>query len=100
MPLIGVFDDEGDFRVSLRDPLPATDAVNRRGIVTVDDDKCGARMIIHVAEVMRLGGAELGLRRRETQVMSFRTASIVELDERGFVRGRYRSQRPCHGRMR
>lgn len=96
-PLMGVFDDEGEFRVGEVEPLPPSDTVNRPGIVGVDDDERSATVIIHGAEVLRLGGTKLWLHRCEAQVMGFLTASVVKLDQRGFIRGRYRSQCPRHG---
>ena len=88
LSLMRVFDDESEFRVSLREPLPASYAVNPPGIVRIGDNECAARMIIHAAEVMRLGGTKLWLRRCEPKVVSFLTALVVELDQLGFVRGR------------
>ena len=42
LPLIGVFDDEGEFRVGEVEPLPPSDTVNRPRIVRGDDDECSA----------------------------------------------------------
>jgi hypothetical protein len=46
---------------------------------------------------MCLGGTKLWLRPAETQVLSFLAASVVKLDQRGFIRGRYRPQCPVPG---
>ena len=54
-------------------------------------------MIIHGAEVMRIGGTKVWLRPCETQALGFLAASVVKLDQRGFIHGRYRPQFPLTG---
>jgi hypothetical protein len=96
LPLIRVFDDEGEFGFPETDALPPSDTVNRAGIIRFNDDERSAAMIIHAAQTVRLGGTKLWLRCCEPQVTGCLAASVVKLDQRGLIRGRYRSQRAVH----
>ena len=97
MPLIGIFDDEGEFGFPGADALPPSNTMNSRRIVRFDDDERATTVIIDAAEVVRLDGTKLWLSGGEPQLPRFLAASVVKLDQRGFIRGQDRSQCAVHG---